>query len=299
MQTNRFKIYSYPYLAEYSSDFKNNQFHLEARAEYKDSDETIVFRAQYSINNDYINKLISQGCVRVVVKVACKPLGYSRVYEVPCNSTSICFEVNSLDLDGDVDLDAFLVTNEDIRLKDQSLSKGWDGEEPYVEKGNVIGESNTYVISADHYKDGWKKSIVSFTEVRSMEGKEYYEYDLSRNRIVFKLSPQMYKRYSRACNKNEESIIVCFLIPTFACILQKMKESDETSNFNSENSHKEWYKVISNKYEKEFHQDPCESSIEPSVAAQLLLRVGPKRQNAASKELEFIAKKREEGAKDD
>ena len=299
MQTNRFKIYSYPYFADHSSDYKKNQFHIEGRAEYKENDERIVFGVQYSIDNDYINKLISQNLVRVVVRAACKPLGYLDVFEVPSDSSSVRFEVESLDVDGDVDLDAFLVTNEDIRLKDQSLSKDWDTEEPYVEKGNVIGESNTYVISTDHYKDGGKKSIVSFTEVRNMDGEECFKFDLSGNRIVFKLSPKMYKQYKKVCNKNEESIIVDFLVPTFATILQRMSEKDGENTFNSDNSHKEWYKVISNKYEKEFHRDPCSELEEPLVAAQLLLRVGPKRQSAASKELEFVAKKREEGVKDD
>ena len=301
MQTNRYKIYSFPYLAEFSSDFKKSEFHIEGRAEYDSKQETIIYGVSYSINNDYINKLIANQDLKVVVKISCRPLGLVRVVDVPFNSNSVKYSVNSLDVDGDVDIDAFLVTNKDIKIKDESLSKEWEGEEPYVEKGNVVGESNTYVISIDHYKDGGKQSIVSFTEVKSMNDKEYFEVDLSGDRIVFRLSSNMYKHYTKVCNKNEESIIVDFLIPEFTSILQQMKESgyDSDNLFNTTNKNKEWYKVITNKDLKEFNKDPCQSDISPLIAAQLLLKVGNKKQNAAYKELDFIVKAREDGAKND
>ena len=188
MQMNRFKIYSYPYFAEFTSDYKKAEFHIVGRADYDSSTETIVFGINYSINNDYINKLISNDNIRVIVKIACKPLGFQKTIDIPSNAQSIRLSINSLDVDGDVDIDAFLVTNKDIRLSDSSFSKEWEDEEPYVEKGNVIGESNTYVISTDHYRDGGKQSIVSFTEVRAMNDKEFFDVDLSGDRIVFRLS---------------------------------------------------------------------------------------------------------------
>ncbi len=300
MQTNRYKIYSYPYLSDFTSDYKRSEFHIEGRAEYNQKEETVTFGISYSINNDYINKMIANGDVCVAIKIACKPLGFVRVADIPSNSTSIKYQIGSLDVDGDVDLDAYLVTNRDIKISDPSLSKDWEGEEPYVEKGNAIGESNTYVISIDHFKDGGKQSIVSFTEVKAMDDKEYFDVDLSSDRIVFRLSSRMYKHYSKVCNKNEESIIVDFLIPEFTSILQRMiEDSDEDNKFNSNYKEKEWYKVISHKYEKEFHRDPCMGEIPPLTAAQLLLKVGNKKQNAAYKELGFVVKMRDGGAKDE
>lgn len=300
MQTNRFKIYSFPYFADFTSDYKKAVFHIDARAEYENSSETIIFRINYSINNDYINRLISNEDIRVAVRIACKPLGFQKTINVPSNATSIKYQVNSLDVDGDIDIDAFLVTNKDIRLSDSSFSKEWEDEEPYIESGNVIGESNTYVISTDHYRDGSKQSIVSFTEVRSMDDKEFFDVDLSSDRIVFRLSSRMYKHYNKVSKKNEESIIVDFLIPIFTYILQQMKEEQDSDNtFNITNRNKEWYKVICNKYEKELNVDPCTSEIKPFVAAQTLLKVGTKRQSAAYKEMDYIIKTREGGAKND
>ena len=300
MQTNRFKIYSYPYFADFTSDYKKAEFHIEGRAEYDQLNESIVFGVNYSINNDYINKLVSDGKVRVAVRIACKPLGFQKTIDIPSNAKSIKYSINSLDVDGDVDIDAFLVTNEDIKLNDPSFSKEWEGEEPYIEKGNVVGESNTYVISTDHYRDGGKQSIVSFTEVRKMNDKEFFEVDLSGERIVFRLSSRMYKHYNKISKKNEESVIVDFLIPEFTYILQQMKEDKDSDNtFNVVHRNKEWYKVISNRYEKELNRDPCTSDINPLVAAQMLLKVGTKKQNAAYKEMDYIVKTREGGAKND
>ena len=137
-------------------------------------------------------------------------LGFQKTINIPSNAQSIKYVINSLDVDGDVDIDAFLVTNKDIKLSDSSFSKDWEGEEPFVERGNVIGESNTYVISTDHYRDGGKQYIVSFTEVRAMNDKEYFDVDLSGDRIVFRLSSRMYKHYNKVSKKNEESVIVDF-----------------------------------------------------------------------------------------
>lgn len=300
MQMNRFKIFSYPYFAEFTSDYKRGEFHIEGKADYDSLNEKIVFSICYSINNDYINKLISNGQVRVVVKIACKPLGFQKTFDIQPNIQSIKYSINSLEVDGDVDIDAFLVTNEDIRLNDATFSKEWEGEEPYVEKGNVIGESNTYVISTDHYRDGGKQSIVSFTEVRTMNDKEFFEVDLSSDRIVFRLSSKMYKHYTKISKKNEESVIVDFLIPEFTYILQLMKEENDADNtFNITNKNKEWYKVISNKCEKELNIDPCSTTENPLKIAQMLLRVGTKKQNAAYKEMDYILKTRERGVKND
>lgn len=300
MPTNRLKIYSYPYFSDFTSDFKKSEFHIEGRAEYNNEYNQVIFGVSYSINNDYINRLISNQDIRVVVKISCKPLGYLRVVDVPYGTTSIKHPIDSLDIDGDVDIDAYLVTNKDIRLKDSSLSKDWEGEEPFVEKGNVIGESNTYVITIDHYKEGGKQSIVSFTPVKALDDKEYYEVDLGGERIAFRLPTKMHKHYSKISKKNEESIIADFLIPEFTFILQSMKEIEDQDNaFNMRYKNKEWYKVISNKYEKEFHRDPCNSDMDPLTAAQILLKVGPKRNNAVYKELDFVVKAREGGVKND
>ena len=300
MQMNRFKIYSYPYFADFTSDYKKAEFHIEGRAEYSHSDETIVFGVNYSINNDYINQLISKDAIRVAIRISCKPLGFQKTINIPSNTSSIRYSVDSLDVDGDVDIDAFLVTNKNIKLSDTSFSKEWEDEEPYIEKGNVIGESNTYVISTDHYRDGGKQSIVSFTEVRAMNDKEFFDADLSGDRIVFRLSSRMYKHYNKVSKKNEESIIVDFLIPEFTYILQQMKEDGDSDNtFNTFYKNKEWYKVITNKYLKELNRDPCTSEISPLVAAQMLLKVGTKKQNAAYKEMDYIVKTREGGAKND
>lgn len=298
MQTNRFKIYSYPYFAEFTSDYKKASFHVEGRAEYDSSNETIVFGINYSINNDYLNRLIAQDDVKVVARIACKPLGFQQTINIPSNSKSIKCSINSLDVDGDVDIDAYLVTNKDIKLSDSSFSKEWEGEEPFIEKGNVIGESNTYVISTDHYREGGKQSIVSFTEVISMNDKEYFEVDLSTDRIIFRLSSRMFKHYNKVCKKNEESVIVDFLIPEFTYIFQQMKEYEESENtFNTRYRNKEWYKVLSNKYEKELKRDPFTSDINPLIAAQMLLKVGTKQQNAAYKEMDYAIKAMEGGVK--
>ena len=192
------------------------------------------------------------------------------------------------------------MATEDIALSDTSLSADWKDLNPVVLKDYVVGESNTYVITVNHYHDGGKQSIVSFVEKVALDGQDYYQVDLSSDRICINMPKKMYKQYCKISNKNEESVIVDFLIPTFSKIFTQMIEKDEEeNNFNRENSFKEWYKVLSNKYEKEFNLDPKEGKIDPLEAAQKLLKVTLRKINAVSKELDFVIKAREEGVKND
>ena len=80
MPTNRFKIYSYPYLSEGYSDYKNSIFHIEGRAEYNHNEQKVVLGISYNINNDYINGLIGSGDVKVSIKISCKFLKITHLF---------------------------------------------------------------------------------------------------------------------------------------------------------------------------------------------------------------------------
>lgn len=300
MQMHRLKIYSFPYFADFTNDYKKSSFHIEGRSEYDPSDETIVFSLNYQIDNDYINKLISSKKVSVIAKISCKHFGFVKMIEFPFEHNSTKIAIKSLDIEGDIDIDAYLLTAEDIQINDETLSNDWKDLNPVVLKGNVIGESNTYVITVNHYHDGGKQSIVSFVEKVSLQDEDYYQVDLSGDRICINLPKKMYKQYCKVASKNEESIITDFLIPVFAKIFTQMKEIPNVDNqFNNDNCFKEWYKVLSNKYEKEFNLDPKEGKMDPLEAAQKLLKVTLRRVNAVSKDLDFIIKARDGGIKND
>ena len=56
MQTNRFKIFSYPYLAEFTSDYKKSEFHIEGRAEYDSKNEYAHHAIFRMLDEEFLQK---------------------------------------------------------------------------------------------------------------------------------------------------------------------------------------------------------------------------------------------------
>lgn len=301
MQTNRYKIYSYPYLADYSKDYVNTTFSIDVVAKWNQGNGTVTFHVTYKLTNEEINDLIAKGMVKVVARFSCKPIGYVDIAAFNIGHNTLDFDVFSMDVDGDVDIDVFLVANEDMVITNKDLSKEWSSLRAVAQKGNVIGESETRVITVDHSQRNAGKSIISFAEQKSLKDDGYYSINLDGERIVFGLSSKMYKQYSKVCKKNPESVIVNFLVPAFASIFEQMAERDEDgeveNDFNRMHKNKEWYKVLSHKYEDTFNDDPTKR-VRPSVeAAQILLKVDAGRKTASSQSLAYIVKAIEGGIK--
>ncbi len=300
MRTNRLRIYSYPYLADFSSDYLTTQFKLDAVAVYEKEKNIIYFSLNYSINNEEIKELIATKVFKAIAQLSCKKLGYVKTVCFDSGLTSLKIDVKSLDVNDDVDINAYLVAEKDVVIRNNDLSKDWSYISPLSLKGNVIGESNVCVITVNHTKEGNRKSIVSFQEDKNLKDNDHYTFNLDGDRIVFGLSSKMHKQYSKIASKNEEQVISYFLIPTFSLVLESMIEyEDEENDFNFKYKNKEWYKVISHKYERLFNHDPVEGAEKAIVAAQKLLKVDGGEKNAISKSLDYIIKAQDGGIKND
>jgi len=266
---NRYKIYSYPYLADYSSDYRKSTFRLESTPG-KNADN-IVIRVSYKIMNQEINQEIAEGKLKVVCQIYCRTLGLVKTKEFNNKSNEIITSFDPLDLEEEVEIKAYLIANISFPFKNKDLSIKWIDENAFVQKNNIIGESNSSIITIKHAKSGDKRSIFSFVPNKDMETKDGVRILLSEERIIFSMSPDMFKYFNRVQSKKEELVICGFLVPAITEILSNMKEKDdEPNNFNLDYQSKNWYKVIFYKYERFFDKDPREGLISPFLAAQKL-----------------------------
>lgn len=276
-KTKRYKIYSYPYLSEFTDGFEKTQFKLEIR--YKYESKKILIDASYSIDNDSIVELIKNKTVRVVLKVVCSPMGYSDTLIFNNDSTTLSYLVNSNKIDGEVSFIAYLVANKDFVLEGiTDLSKTWASEKPHIVSNNILGESIERIVNMKHIPSGMKKSIFKFTYNTNKEDTDPYSvYLTDDNAIKFVLSKHM-KNMFDSIEQNEKTrpfVFSLFIIPALADILRQMiNVGVEQNGFNTEHSNKRWYKVIVDNYTKAFPgKDPTDegSALIPLEAAQMLI----------------------------
>lgn len=274
----RFKTYPFPFLAEYTKDYKKTKFLLNVH--YTSNKGEVKFQVDYSINNDELIESIKDGIIEVAVKIVCRRMGFSKTYEISKDHNSIEISYDSMQFEGDVELKAYLVAKIDFTLENSDLLETWINERPTVQSGNVIGESNERVVTITHVKSGSSKSIFKFTFDLKKSDDAPYSIDLTESDcIVFKLSRKTYRQFEAIRHKGKEFIYTLYVIPTIADILRQMinpktidGEEVEPNDFNIKHSNKRWYIVLSENYAKAFDgKDPTEGMIHPLEAAQAII----------------------------
>lgn len=282
-KTKRFKTYPFPYLADFSKDYLKTSFDLDIK--FKASKGIITIQAEYVINNEQIQTLINDGLLKVVLKVVCCPMGYSKTTPFRKNTNSMEIKINSMDVEGDVDFSAFLIANQDFTMqKNTDFSKFWENETPFVKADNVIGESNERTITMSHLKSGTKKSIFKFVMDTSKEDESPYSVSLSdKDAIVFQFSKRMLRMFNNLKDQQQSRpfVYTAFIIPALSDILRQMinTEYDEDgelikNDFNVKHCTKRWYMVLVDNYMKAFNNlDPtlAHDQLSPLEAAQTII----------------------------
>ena len=278
MQRNkRYRTYPFPYLADFSDDYLKTQFNLDVN--YTSQENDVVFDIYYSINNEEISEWIKKKLIRVVAKISCVPMGFCKTLEFPSDSNRLEAKYDTMLLDGDVLIDAYLVSEETIDLTNQDLSDFWKTEKAIVEEHNIIGESNERVVTVTHAKIGSSKSIFKFVANRRKAKEDPYSVDLTNDDcIAFILSKESFESFKQIRNKRKEYVYSLYIIPALADILRQMINSPAEdggevvpNDFNIKYCNKRWYVVLQDKYRKAFGFDPTEGNKHPLEAAQEII----------------------------
>lgn len=276
----RYKTYSFPFLAEYTTDYKKTQFLLDAKHLSKEG--YIHLMISYTISNDEINQLIKNNKLKVVAKVVCSSMGFNKTVEFDKDANTKEVQYDSMTLDGDVSITAYLVSVEDINYNNLDLSSDWMETTVRILAHNIIGESDERIITVKHVKSGTRKSIFKFTkDVNLLEGDPFKISLAEDDAIIFILPDGDWTRFYSLRNKNVESIVTLYIIPVLTDILRRMIDpirfDDEgcmldEAEFTAKHQSKTWYRVIEDNYRKVFEgKEAREGNIEPIEAAQTIV----------------------------
>ncbi len=280
-KSNRYKTYPFPYLAEYTKDYKKTRFTLGVN--HKTEQGKLKIQLDYVLTNAQLTELIKAGIIQVAIKIVCPTMGFSEVVTVSSSSNTITCSYSTMKFDDDIGLKGYLVAKKPFVLENDDLSEEWKNDKATVMENNVIGETNERVITINHLKSGSSKSIFQFTRDLSKDELSPYSYSLSdQNSIVFKLSTKAFNIFESLRRKEEgkQFIYVFYIIPVLSDILRQMinTEVDDdgeivTNDFNLMHSNKKWYMVLCDNYRKAFDdKDPTVSGqVPPLEAAQQII----------------------------
>lgn len=276
----RYKTYSFPFLAEYTTDYKKTEFLLEVQ--HLSTASKIRLNLSYTVSNDEINEKIKTQKLKVVAKVVCTTMGFSKTVEFDDRANVKEIEFDSMSLEGDISVIAYLVSAKDIDYTNNDLSSDWSGKNVRILANNIIGESNERIVTARHVKTGTRKSIFRFTKNLNLEIGAPFKISLIDDAAILFIIPEgNWNAFYKLRNKNVESIVVLYIIPVLTDIFRQMidpvrLDDDgcimEEADFTTRHQHKTWYRVIEENYRKAFEgKEARDGSIEPLEAAQTLI----------------------------
>ena len=276
-RNKRYRTYPFPFLSEYTDDYLKTQFNLDVNFISEKSE--IKLEIVYSINNNEIIELIKNGSIRVVAKISCVPMGFCRTVEFLPNTTKLDVSYDTMLLEGDVFITAYLVSEKELSILNDDLSDFWKDEKTIIEEHNIIGESNERLITVTHAKAGSSKSVFKFIENRKKQKEDPYSVELNNDDcIVFSLSKETFDGFRNIRNTKKEYIYSLYIIPCIADIFRQMinppvpeGQELEENEFNIRHCNKRWYVVLQDKYQKAFGFNPTEGRKAPLEAAQIII----------------------------
>ena len=273
MALNRTETFVFPYLSENSEDYKDTSFTSECRVK-EDSNGSIQFEVSYGINNEELAERIKSKDLNVVCEINCSSLRKRIVKRFDAESNTLFIDDETMNFEGKTQVICYLVAAKDVYYSNSKLNGAREGEFVYIQKHNIIGESNVNTFYIYHDRDYGRKSIFNFVPVQDMADTDPIRVNLDGERIVFSLSEKRKKELDDLQADSSSLIISATVLPIFTQILEFMKEKEEggePNEFNSTYGDKGWYIVLKNKYEKLFDENPEESTQNSYVRAQALL----------------------------
>ena len=277
MRMLKYKVFSYPYLADFTNDYVGSSFTIDV--DRRKQRNKLLLTVSYELTNSALQEMVDSGKIRVAIKVTSSTVATSKAFAFSRGAKSIPARLDSMEFEKEVSIAGYLIAEEDFYIENPQLSPVWSGVKAFVQKGNLIGESNEEVIRTDRHKEGETTSIFSFAIGKGMQEGDPFKIQYENERIVFSMSKEDHQIYNRIQFRAPESIVSGILFPCLVDVLSSMKEEepgeegmDATNDFNRRHQGRTWYQVIVDRFQKKHPEDdPTHTGIPVFLAAQELL----------------------------
>jgi hypothetical protein len=282
MPAKRYKVFSYPYLSSFTKDYVNSAFTISEEISKQDARREFLISIVYKIKNDEINDLILDGTVKAIARITCASTCYSATVELNPEDATGKLIVGVMDIGDDVEITGYVIATDSFEFSNSDLSRVWAGQTCFIEKGNVIGESNTIELKIKHKGDSSSSSIYNFIWDKGLQENSPYNVNLSKDRITIGLPKKRFEQFKKLQLNTAyvPFLLTGILLPVISQIYALMyepeysdcenKDTYEYNDFNKKHRGKTWYNTLFKKHVDLVGKSPYEDS-NAVVAAQKVL----------------------------
>ena len=267
--------YSYPYpiLRPDTGDYLTSTFVADMRVE-PDEDGFLVIPS-FSVTNDEVLKLISEGVLSYAVEVSCPSTWFRKLYEVYGNKT---FFLPAQNVHDTVELKPAIISKNKIEnYYNDDFAGAYNGKSFDIDANSVvgIGYSKTFLAS---YKDDLIKDASSIISVIGEKKNQYIVNKLEEPTITVVMPEEQFAKYKEIGAFGKEGLIsilnAVIAIPALVEALVIMRHEEDPEVYNKDHAEYNWYKslrVLLKQYSDNDDGKYYKLLEEPTSTAQMLL----------------------------
>lgn len=234
VRTNR--LYPYPVLSNYVSDFTNNKFDVSRDIEYDSLNATIILKA--SIEDKTILKMIEDGKIGLFCNVECSVTKFRYMFEIPYDKfDEYKYQIDISQLNDEIEIACVLVAKEDITFTSDDLSEFYKDEIINYPRYSTVGYTDTEEISLIK-SINVNGDIPSIFTITSKESADDIYYDTSQHVIQIFLPREEYDIYYNSRGESKRLKQMMINLPVLQSVLEEIKNGEASDD------RKGWYKVL-------------------------------------------------------
>ena len=241
---NRKQEFPHPLLSAVRSDYTEGEFSLSM--DHQSSDATdFIFNLSYKLFCEGLTSLVSEGKVKVIVKVFSSATTYRTMHEFLSPSNICTVNIGKTKVAKTISIQAFIVATRPIKAF--SLPEHnplyFSGASFDLRKGDILAESIIYEVKLDDSE--LQKPLSSIFQISQLdEATESITANYSDEKIRIFLSPKLYQVYHNLRRKNEfrRYLSAVIVLPALVEALNYVSTDPGEDGENFED--KRWYRAI-------------------------------------------------------
>ena len=272
--------FPYPVISPSTNDYNNKKFEVSYNAE--PAIKEYKFNVDIVLEDKNLLNLIHSKSAHFFIVMECKSLGFRK--NIISHDTQVNFELSSMDISNKVEIEAYIIANEDLNLASDNFHMDYHGHIFQIEKGDVLGVAESFSFIPEDDTESFK-NLGSIFHVSKDNQKKPMKVGLDGTKyIMILLSEEDHQLYIRASNYKpyEPILISMFIVPALLFTINIMKEKG------GDHEDKNWYRVILRRCSNLGYEEDPEDWQNPLEIIQKII------ENQLSKSLSALKQLRDE-----
>ncbi|MEC0269718.1 hypothetical protein [Paenibacillus anseongense] len=235
-----YRQFPHPVLSFFSDDVQDVDFQTSLKN--TKTQNTYIFEASCFTSSDDLNGYLAERKACFAFHFECSSTRYRRMFT--SYEEMFSFEIQADELEGKVQICAFILAAEDIeRYSLSEFHEDYEGHSFSINKGDVLAIDTERTFFADKEVDPLKRIPSIFSVVPSHDEDALpLDFDSSGNKVIIKLSNDNFDKYKYlSVSQHLQPLLLSLVIlPVLVSLLEMIKDSEDSYEYEDFR----WYQVI-------------------------------------------------------